>query len=205
MITITRMTLPALALLATAAVAQAQTPQQQRHQAHHPAAQRQDAAPAAPGMDMCGMMGAGGMMGQGGMMGMMQQMHGGSMPMMQGGAMPMGRGGMGMPFEHVEGRIAFLKAEIGITESQQKAWDAFAEALRARAGAMRAMHERMAQTASAEPVGYPDRMEAMAGMLSARAEAAKAVASAARTLYEGLSAEQRSKADSLLPGPMGMM
>lgn len=185
--TIVRATLPALALLASVGAAQAQNPR-----AHHPAAAAQEAAPAtpAPGMGM----------GMGGM-GMMQQMHaGGSMPMM-----PMGRGGMGMPFEHVEGRIAFLKAEIGITDAQQKAWDAFAEALRGNAGSMRKMHQRMMEKASPESIQLPERLAVMADMASARAEALKALAAAARPLYDELSEDQRGKADTLLVGPMGMM
>lgn len=195
---LSRMTLPAFALLATVAVAQAQTAQPQGPGPHHPAAQAQGGAPAAPAPGMGMGMGTG--MG----MGMMQQMHGGgSMPMME--ATPMGRGPMGMPFEHVEGRIAFLKAEIGITETQQKAWDGFAEALRGNAGSMRRMHQRMMQKAPSDATGFPERLEAMAGMASARAEALKALVAAARPLYDALSEEQRGKADSLLAGPMGMM
>ncbi|MEQ8816433.1 MAG: Spy/CpxP family protein refolding chaperone [Thalassobaculum sp.] len=192
-----RATLPALALLAAASVAQAQTPQQNT-QAHHPAAPAPGMG-AGIGMDRGGMMGMmGGAMGPG----MMQQMHGGpgGMPMMG-----MMRGGMGMPFEHVEGRIAFLKAEIGITEAQQPAWDALAAALRRNAEAMRSMHQRMAERMQPAAKPWPDRIEGMAGMLAARAEALKAVEMAARPLYDALTDEQRGKADALFAGPMGMM
>ena len=34
----------------------------------------------------------------------------------------MNMGAMGMPFEHVEGRIAFLQTEIGITDAQREQW-----------------------------------------------------------------------------------
>lgn len=194
MSTLIRMTLPAFALLATVAVAQAQTAQPLGPGPHHPAAQAQGRAPAAPAPGM----------GMGMGMGMMQQMHGGgSMPMMQ--AMPMGRGPMGMPFEHVEGRIAFLKAEIGVTEAQQKAWDGFAEALRGNAGSMRRMHQQMMEKAPSDATSFPERLDAMASLASARAEALKALVAAARPLYDALSEEQRGKADALLAGPMGMM
>lgn len=61
-------------------------------------------------------------------------------PMMQGGTMPMMRGmqqnGM-MPMmgmaDHVEGRIAFLKAELKITDAQLPQWNTFADALRSNA------------------------------------------------------------------------
>ena len=205
MTSLLRATLPALALLAATTVAQAQTPQQNT-QAHHPAASagQPAAAPApAPGMGMGMGMGMDrGMMGGAMGPGMMQQMHGGAggMPMMG-----MMRGGMGLPFEHVEGRIAFLKAEIGITEAQQPAWDALAAALRRNAGTMRSMHQRMAERMQPAAKPWPDRIEGMAGMLSARAEALKAVEQAARPLYDALTDEQRGKADALFTGPMGMM
>jgi len=43
-----------------------------------------------------------------------------------------------MPSEHVEGRIAFLKTELKITDAQLPQWNAFADALRNSAGQMRA-------------------------------------------------------------------
>jgi len=63
----------------------------------------------------------------------------------------------------------------------------------------------MMDKASPEPIQFPERVSAMAGMASARSEALKALAAAARPLYDELSEEQRGKADSLLVGPMGMM
>ncbi|MCC7482149.1 MAG: Spy/CpxP family protein refolding chaperone [Hyphomicrobiales bacterium] len=84
---------------------------------HHPAQGAGEvAAPSgqqAAGMDMMNMMA-----------GMMKMMSGGQMGM---GCMDMG--GMGMT-EHVEGRIAFLRAELQITDAQAKLWEAFADALR---------------------------------------------------------------------------
>ena len=200
-----RPTFPALALLAAATVAQAQTTQQGT-QAHHPTPPAGHPAPApeatpTPGMGM-GMGMDRGMMGMmGGAMGpaVKHQMHGGA------GGMAMMRGGMGMPFEHVEGRIAFLKAEIGITEAQQPAWDALAAALRRSAEAMRSMHQRMAERMQPAAEPWPDRIEGMAGMMAARADALKAVEQAARPLYDALTDEQRGKADALFAGPMGMM
>jgi hypothetical protein len=61
------------------------------------------------------------------MMSMMMPMMMGRM--MEGGAMPT----MGMA-EHVEGRLAFIKAELKITDAQQPQWNAFADAVRERAG-----------------------------------------------------------------------
>jgi hypothetical protein len=66
-----------------------------------------------------------------------QPMPHGAMMMSPGGGMAMmgGPGGMGMMWmaDHIDGRIAFLKAELKITEAQMSPWNAFADALRANA------------------------------------------------------------------------
>src|SRR5690349_22938984 len=96
-------TLAVAALLTGFGVAHAQTAQE--HETHHPDdAPSAQAAPAMPqanpgGMVMSKMMG-------GDMASMMQRMHGGN----AGGEMRT------MPAEHVEGRIAFLKTELKITD-----------------------------------------------------------------------------------------
>ena len=83
---------------------------------------------------------AGGMGGMGGMMGGMGGMsgmnHGGS-----GSGMDHGGGGMGGMMkgmicgfaEHLEGRIAYMKAELKLTDTQTGAWNTFADAWRAAA------------------------------------------------------------------------
>ena len=53
-------------------------------------------------------------------------------------------GPMGMMApKRVEGRIAFLRTELQITEAQTPVWNAFADVLRAQARGMEAMHSRM--------------------------------------------------------------
>src|SRR5689334_24001092 len=106
---LTRTMLPAFALAAMMSVAQAQDAQPGTQ---HPAGQPRMTGPGMM-MDMDQMRSMMDQQGsQPGMMGNMGQM----MPMRQ---MMMGQqGGMGMPYEHVEGRIAFLKAELKITDAQ---------------------------------------------------------------------------------------
>ena len=121
---------------------------------------------------------------------------------------PMTAGGMGMPFEHVEGRIAYLKAELGITGAQSAPWAAFADAMRADAAAMRAAHEEMAKGGTmkdAMPAALPDRFAAQRKMMSARIAMLDRMEAGATPLYAVLSAEQRKVMDQAMPGPMGMM
>ena len=210
---LTRKMLPVFALTAMMSVAQAQTQAttDQDHNAHHPegAAATTQAQPApaptpAPTQPMPGarpgMPGSAPMMGQqdgqSGMMGhgMMSMMR----PMMMGQ-----QGGMGMPFEHVEGRIAFLKAELKITDAQTPSWNAFADTLRANAKAHQAVHEQM--TKGGMPSSWLDRLAFQQKALTTRLDALKALETAARPLYAVLTDEQKTLADRLLASPMGMM
>jgi hypothetical protein len=108
--------------------------------------------------------GSQGMKGGGGMMDMM----GGKMPMMdmmqmmgmmrQSGA---GMGGMAT-IDHVEGRIAFLRTELKITDAQTGAWNPSADALRTNAknlGEVRAsMMPQMMPQAGAASQTLVDRL-----------------------------------------------
>ena len=217
MLFLTRRMLPAFALVAMMAAAQAQTTDQD-HTSHHPdsngAAQLQEVPVTgqAGNAPMTGQgMGSGivvqpgtqqprgqtGMMGDKGMMGNMGQM----MPMMR--QMMGQQDGMGMPFEHVEGQVAFLKAELRITDAQKPQWDAFANTLRESARTHRSMHEQM--TKGDMPSSWPERLAFQQKSLSARSNSLNELEAAAKPLYASLTEEQRKIADQLLSGPMGMM
>jgi hypothetical protein len=217
MSSLTRTMLPAFALAAMMSIAQAQTTGQD-HDTHHPGDTATmpgqgmgSGAVVQPGTQLSGtqqpgmMMNMdqmrsmmGGMMGQPGMMGNMGQM----MPMMH--QMMMGQQyGIGMPFEHVEGRLAFLKTELKITDAQTPQWDAFADALRAIAKTHQAMHEQM--TKGDMPSSWPERLAFQQKALSTRLNSLNALEAAAKPLYVSLTDEQRKLADQLLSGPMGMM
>ena len=152
-----------------------------------------------PGMMGPGMMGPG-MMGPGytgsGMMGC-PMMGGQGMTM---GQMPMGYGMMGpgmmMTGPAIEGRLAYLKAELGITDAQATAWNGYAMAIKARMTGMQGTHQAMMQawqtgTATARLDAHTKAMETMV-------ESLKALKPATEALYAVLSPEQKTKADQLL-------
>lgn len=169
------------------------------HDAHHPPEAAQPAQPSPPagqsgmgGMGMMNIMGRGGSMMD--MMGMMRMMEAAGME---------GMGGMGT-IDRIEGRIAFLRTELKITEAQTGAWDAVAEALRANArklgevrGTMMA-HMNAAQQA-------PDRLGLQEQWLAARLEGTRAMRAAVTTLYGVLSDDQKKTANEILGPHMGMM
>ncbi len=145
--------------------------------AHHPKP-AEDAAPAtaqAPAMGMMAMMPD--------MMRMMQE--------------------MGDPARHVEGRIAFLHAELAITEAQEPLWAALAAALRQNAtGMAQAAPADHGHGASSVVVGQLlDQQHA----LEARLDGLRAVNAALKPLADALTEEQRAILDALFPHVSGMM
>ncbi len=156
----------------------------------------QDADGKGPGMGMGGgMMGGKGMMGGGMMRGGGMMGHG--CPMM---GMMMGGGG-DMPM-YREGRIAFLKAELAITDAQAKTWDAYADQLKQNMQSMHDMHKAMMAARSGKtPV---ERLDARITAMEGRVKALKDIKPKLAALYDALSDEQKKKADQLL-GHMGCM
>lgn len=215
--TTTRLTVSTIALLGAVTIASAQ-PAQAPDQ-HHPADQSAGqmrrpgmqpgngpmaGGPAQPG----GMgMGPGGAKGgqpmmMGGdiaqMMGMMQMMHGQMMRMAMGmGPGGMGRGGMaGSGLPHVEGRIAFLKAELAITDAQTPQWNTFADVLRAQAARMR--QAAAPATPLAGTVSAPEQLERRIAMLASGSEAMQAFLAGIKPLYAVLTDDQKKTADTLM-------
>lgn len=187
-----------------------------------PAGQPATAAEAPAGMGgMSSMSGMKGMMGKGDMGGMssgkdgMMCAKGGMGGGMGGGGMCKGMGGGGMGgcggmkggshdhamgadlTDHTEGRIAFLKAELRITEAQAPQWTAFADALRQAA---KAAADRKAARAAAttQPKPLKDMLVDRDQALSVRAQAVKALADAYAKLDAKLADDQRKTAEELV-------
>jgi hypothetical protein len=117
------------------------------------------------------------------------------MPMMN--VMMRGRSGP----EHIEGRLAYIKTELKITDAQTAQWNAFADATRANAKAMSEMRDTMM---SRQAATLPDRLALEDKAVTAHLEALKKIEDAAGKLYMVLTEEQKKFADSIIVGPMGM-
>jgi hypothetical protein len=136
------------------------------------------------------------------MMGMMMSMMGKGMHNMSDMAMP----GMEMA-DRIEGRIAFLRAELKITQPQAKSWDSFAQALRDNAkklGDMRPMMG-MGQQANSQPAGLVQRLEQQERWYAARLSGLQSIRAALAGLYGALSDEQKKTADELMAPHLGLM
>lgn len=180
MLSKTRVTLVLATLLGSAAIANAQTADGTA--AHHPnmsAPGMMSGAPAAEGGRPSGAMGETGM---GKMMSAMRGM---------------------MAADHVEGRIAYQKAELAITDAQLPQWTAVAEVLRQNAKAMQDGMAKMSEDGM--PTSAPARGDMMVTMMSERLDGMKKLGVANKALYAVLTPDQRKTADDMAAHPMGMM
>lgn len=104
----------------------------------------------------------------------------------------------GAPGSYLEGRLAFVKAELAIDQAQETDWQRYAEAVRDRAQPM--FHGMYGmRNAATNGFGFPARIDAHIKMLDDRLSGLKAVRGAAVGLYDHLSPAQKQKADTLLP------
>lgn len=151
------------------------------------------AAAAMPGMPAAGAPPAAGMAGPGGtmpmppaMMSMMSTMM--DMAKMQPPAAPLGR---------VEGRIAFIRAELGVTDAQAPAFDQFAQALRTARGHLTEAGQALSASQNGQS-GSPSRLEAYEHHLSMRLDSLRGVRESYQRLYATLSPAQKQTADELV-------
>jgi len=144
------------------------------------------------GCPMMGMMGHG-MMGRG--FGMMGQGWGWGQGMM--GARQARMAAV------VDGRLAYLKGELGITDAQKDAWEAYAKAVHDRVDQMQDLHRTMWETM--QKGGALERMDARIKGMQAMVDAMSAVKPAIETLYGTLSDEQKKIADDMIGLDCGAM
>jgi LTXXQ motif family protein len=130
------------------------------------------------------------------MLRMMQRMHNGAMSRMalMGGPSGMMPGG---PLSNLEGHIAFLKAELKITEPQQKAWDEFADALRTNAKTLAAAPNPM-MGAMDPKLSAGARLDQQEKLLTLQMEALKRSRAALEPLSVVLADEQKKRLDELI-------
>lgn len=115
-------------------------------------------------------------------------------------------------FGRIDGRLAFLKAELKITPAQEPQWAAYEKVMRENAAAtkarfetMRAEREKAREEAKAQGKDRPEikrpnaveRMERMQAFGKERLEHQAKVLDAFKPLYASLSDEQKKTADEL--------
>lgn len=127
--------------------------------------------------------------GQHGMMGGHGGMHGfGGSGFMRGGD----------PVAYADERLDALKADLGISADQENAWNAYADAVRAKAQLMVA-HRQIMHSSGGPQLNTEQRVN----MMQQGAEQMQNLAKATGDFYATLSPEQQSKADELLGRQFG--
>ncbi len=101
-----------------------------------------------------------------------------------------------LPGRHIEGRIAYMWAELRITPAQQAQWDQVATAMRAQAAQMDTVARQM-RARGDQPSNAMEQLDRRAQMAEMRASSAKAFAAAFKPLYDSLSDDQKKSADEL--------
>jgi hypothetical protein len=104
------------------------------------------------------------------------------------------------PTRHIEGRVAFLKAELKITDAQAPLFERVAQVMRddARETA-KTFAERRADRD--KPQTAVERLEGRSRFDALRLQHAERFLAAFKPLYDGLSDEQKKLADELLAAP----
>lgn len=97
--------------------------------------------------------------------------------------------------ERIEGRIAFLKAELQITDKQLPDWNALAESL--RSGRQHLVNARNLLVLD-DKTNSADRIERYERHLAERLEAVKSARTAFTRLYPTLNEAQKQTADTIL-------
>ena len=130
------------------------------------------------------------------MMQMMERMHG-RMNAPSGAGMATGATASGPAdvTERLEGRIAFLKAELQITDKQMADWNVLADAL--RSSRQHLLEARKLLVMDDKAAG-PERIERYEHHLGERLEAIKSARSAFSRLYVALSEGQKQTANAIL-------
>jgi len=104
------------------------------------------------------------------------------------------------PVQYVKGRLAFMKAELEISDAQEQLWKVFAEALRdfLKSGS------RLGIGGQAGITTLPERLAMRERDLVSDLEELRQWKAIVETFYAGLSDEQRRGADQLLTHLFGL-
>ncbi len=180
-------------------------------QAASPAAEVETGKGEAPKTDEhAGHGGMGGMGGKGGMGGMMGGMsHGGDSGggMNHGGGSGGGMGGMMQHMmcgftEHLEGRLAYLKAELKLTDQQITAWNNFADAWRAAAQKANAKCASIDERPDHSKPAVLQKLDKMENHMTDHLDIVRAQKAAIEPLFTALSDEQKKIASDTLTSVM---
>ena len=105
-----------------------------------------------------------------------------------------------VPGRHIEGRIAYMKAELKITDAQTPLWNQVADAMRANAKDMDGAASQLRHDPNAPKPTAIERLETHAKFEQLKAQGTERFLAAFRPLYSSLSPDQKKSADEMMGG-----
>lgn len=108
---------------------------------------------------------------------------------------------MDLPTDHIDGRIAYLHAELKITEPQMPAWTELANVMRTNAKRVEDAQKGQPQRTTATAA---DRLDDQERWLTVRLESVRALKPAYAKLYAVLDDKQKKIANELIAPHMGI-
>ena len=104
-------------------------------------------------------------------------------------------------FDHIDGQLAYIRAELKITTAQDPQWNVFANSFRAdkerQAQTCKNAQDQSRQLMSAN---LPDAMKIKSDRLAQQLESLRRLEASIQTLYDILSKDQKKIADDILKG-----
>lgn len=120
---------------------------------------------------------------------------------------PSGYDGEDAFLDHVDGRLAFVKAELKITDAQEPEWNALASAVHDAADTQKSLMQgtiQMWRSGDLTKMPLPDRLKFQRGHMEAMLKEIDDVSGALDKLYATLNDDQKKTADSIVLPMMGM-
>jgi LTXXQ motif family protein len=100
---------------------------------------------------------------------------------------------------YLDGRLAFLKAELKITPEQEQVWNDYAAAVRTSADGMKEHCDDIKEVKGEDNrPPLPERLDLRTKMMEAQLEALRAKGKALKPLYDALSDDQKKTANELI-------
>lgn len=129
--------------------------------------------------------------------------------MMDGGGWGSGMMGYGADsmMDRIDGRLAFMKTELKITDAQAGAWEDFAKVVRQTSETHNQLMQSMMkeiQDGSLFKKPLPERLQYQQTMMESRVEDIKSIREALDKLYTQLDDGQKKSADEIVLPMMGM-
>lgn len=109
------------------------------------------------------------------------------------------------PICDLERRLNGIRADLGISEHQDPAWQAFVKTYGAVAIALESFDEEAAGCCREHLPSFPNALDLEIRSLAARLAAVRMVKAITHSLYPVLSSRQRERADRLLPALSGVI